>query len=74
MQNLNLAQMPMSEKFLMMEQLWEDLSKQATDNGFTPTWHINILNEREAKVLGGESTFSSLSDAKKRLQSFVNKY
>jgi len=74
MQTLQLDQMPVSEKFLMMERLWENLSQEASNNGFTPKWHIEILNERERRVESGESNFSSLTDVKNRLHAFVNKY
>ncbi len=74
MQTLQLNQMPISEKFLMMERLWEDLSQEASNNGFTPKWHVEVLNERERRVKSGESNFSSLSDVKNRLQTFVDKY
>ncbi len=74
MQSLQLNQMPLSEKFLMMEKLWESLSQEATNNGFTPKWHLDVLDERALKVQRGESSFSSFYDVKKRLQTLVNKY
>ena len=74
MQSLQLNQMPLSEKFLMMEKLWENLSQQAADNGFTPKWHLDVLDERALKAERGESSFSSLYDVKKRLQTLVNRY
>ena len=68
---LELNQMPMSEKFLMMEQLWESMSKDAQNNGFSPLWHFNVLDDRENRVVEGKATFSDLSEARKRLQKFV---
>ena len=69
-----LSKMPLSEKFLMMERLWENLSQDADDKGFTPKWHIDVLDDRALKVENGESNFNSFSDVKKRLQTFVDKY
>ena len=63
--------MPIAEKFLMMEQLWESMSKDAQNNGFSPSWHFDILNGREEKLLSGKSTFSTLDEARTRLQKLV---
>ncbi len=62
---------PIAEKFLMMEQLWESMSKDANNNGFSPLWHFDILNDREQKIITGKSTFSSLDEARERLQKLV---
>lgn len=68
---LELNQMPISEKFLMMELLWENLTKNAEDNGFSPMWHFDVLNEREKKIQRGEAVFNDISDVRKRLQKLV---
>lgn len=39
----NLDQMEIDEKFLIMEQIWENLSADAMEQGFTPKWHMDIL-------------------------------
>ena len=62
---------PLAEKFLMMEQLWESMSKDAKNNGFSPSWHFDILDKREEKIATGKSTFSSLDEARERLQKLV---
>jgi len=74
MQTLDFNTIPLQEKFMLMEQLWESLSYEANANGFTPQWHINELNKRQEKIENGESVFSDFSDAKKRLESFANKH
>ena len=47
------------------------MSKDAKNNGFSPLWHFNVLNDREQKIATGESTFSSLDKARERLQKLV---
>ena len=68
---LELNQMPIGEKFLMMEQLWESMSKDAQNNGFSSSWHFDVLDAREKRVVEGTATFSDLSEARKRLQKLV---
>jgi len=68
---LELNNVTVSEKFLMMEQLWESLSKDAEEKGFSPNWHFDVLDERSKRVENGEATFSDISEARKRLQKLV---
>jgi hypothetical protein len=56
-----------SDKFMMLEDLWENMSKNATQKGFTPSWHIDILNDREKKVKDNTSSFYDLEDIKHEL-------
>ena len=64
---LDLDHVSMSDKFLMMEELWSSISKNNTASELTPQWHLDILKDREALVKSGEATFSSLADVKERL-------
>jgi len=74
MQTIDFNTIPLQEKFILMEQLWESLSHEANNNGFTPQWHIKELHNRQEKIEKGKSTFSDFSDAKKRLERFANKH
>jgi hypothetical protein len=65
---LNYDKIPMHEKFIIMEELWENMSHQADDNGFTPDWHLDVLANREKNIQNSQSTFSDLESAKERLQ------
>lgn len=65
---LNYDEIPMQEKFIIMEELWENMSHQAEDNGFTPDWHLDVLANREKNIQNSQSTFSDLEKAKERLQ------
>jgi hypothetical protein len=40
MQTIDFNTIPLQEKFMLMEQLWESLSHEANANGFTPKWHL----------------------------------
>ena len=65
---LKLDQLNLSDKFIVLEELWEDMSKHASANGFTPQWHLEILKEREDK----NSVFSNIKDVKQRLQKQID--
>jgi len=56
-----------AEKLLLMERLWEDLSRRPSDVPI-PAWHGNILSEREAAVREGRTSFVDWEAAKKRLR------
>ena len=65
---LNYDEMPMQEKFIIMEELWENMSHNAQSNGFTPDWHLDVLADREENIKSSKSSFDDLESAKKRLQ------
>ena len=68
---LNLKDMNINEKFIAMEELWEDMSKNINTVELTPNWHIDILDELEQKEENGTLKFSSLQQSKERLNSLV---
>lgn len=68
---LDYNQMAISEKFTILEELWENMSRNAAQNGFTPEWHVDVLNQREQDIQDAKSSFSDLEDAKSRLQKLV---
>ena len=65
---LNYDEIPMQEKFIIMEELWENMSNQAEDNVFTPDWHLDVLANCEKNIQNSQSTFSDLESTKERLQ------
>ena len=69
--SLNYEQMDISDKFIMLEELWENMSQDAHIKGFTPQWHLDELNRRKENIKYGTSTFSDLEEAKSRLQKSV---
>ena len=69
--SLNYDQMAISEKFIILEELWENMSHDAGQKGFTPQWHLDELNKRAESIENSTSTFSDLEEAKSRLQKLV---
>jgi len=47
------------------------MSHDATANGFTPKWHLDILSSREKQIENFESHFTDLKDVKERLEKLV---
>ena len=56
-----------SEKLLLMERLWEDLSRRPLDV-VPPDWHGDVLAERQAAVRAGRTSFVEWEAAKQRLR------
>ena len=56
-----------SDKLLLMERLWEDLSRHPADIP-PPEWHGDILAERQAAVREGRTSFIEWEAAKERLR------
>lgn len=69
----DIKQLNMTDKFMILEQLWDDMSKNVEDSRFTPEWHLEILNKLEEKEKNNSLQFSDLEDSKKKLQSLVKK-
>lgn len=69
---LNLKKISISDKFLMMEEIWKDLSEHSAANGFSPQWHYDVLAEREKKIADGKMEFSPISEAKERLRKLTH--
>ena len=68
----NLASIPiesltLSEKLLLMERLWEDLSKHPS-NVSPPEWHGDVLTARLNAVKKGKTELVDWNTAKERLQ------
>ena len=64
---LNLNNMTISQKFMAMEELWEDMSKNLNNESLTPEWHKTVLKEREERIVSGGAVFENFDDAKQDL-------
>ena len=62
---LQLDQMSVGDKIRTMEYLWDDLCRRAEVP--LPTWHNEILLEREQDVLVGNAKFTEWDTAKKEI-------
>ncbi len=63
-----LRQLPRSEKLLLMETLWEDLSRPEGEYE-SPAWHAKELAETERRVAEGKEQVIEWEAAKKKLRS-----
>jgi len=61
---LNLGEMTTEEKLRAMEMLWDDLCRSAPDFS-SPSWHQDVLAERERKIRDGKDKFVDWDQAKK---------
>jgi hypothetical protein len=68
--SLDIKNLSLNDKFIILEELWEDMSKNVDENRFTPQWHLDTLTQREKSIKNGSSKFSTLDDVKKRLTMF----
>ena len=59
-------QLPLREKLLVMEAIWEDLSREE-QNLEVPQWHKELLDERERLLTGGKAQFVDWEEAKRQI-------
>ena len=68
--NLPLDQMNVHDKISTMELLWDDICRNAPD--FTsPSWHGDILMEREKKIKQGIDDFIEWDVAKNNIRDLI---
>lgn len=65
--SLSLGTLSINEKLLLMETLWEDLSRQALNIDVTD-WHQDVLLSREKPVADQQSRFIDWDEAKQNLR------
>lgn len=64
--NVELDRMTLAEKVLRLEQVWDDLCRNAGDVT-SPEWHKEVLEQRKRRLEKGEATLSPWAEAKARL-------
>ena len=64
---LPLDKMTTAEKLLEMERLWDDLCRNPQDVP-SPSWHGDVLAERERQIAQGNMKFIDLDEAKERIR------
>ena len=62
---LNIENMNIEEKFLVMEQIWSSLNNENIKE-LTPNWHLDILKDRENK-----SDFIDIEESKNSLKNLL---
>jgi hypothetical protein len=68
---LPLKKMSIEEKIRAMEEIWEDLC-QNPDKLSSPSWHEEILLDREERIKNGDDKFSDWEYAKKSIRDTVS--
>jgi hypothetical protein len=64
---LPLSEMTTSEKMALIETIWEDIGKNSEEPE-SPSWHGEVLEERERRIAAGEETFLTWEEAEKQLR------
>jgi hypothetical protein len=62
----NLEKMSIEEKIRIMEAIWDDLRRKA-ESISSPSWHEEVLKEREAGIKKGGEEFIDWSSAKRNI-------
>ena len=64
---LPLDKMTTEEKLLALEEIWADLCR-TSDNIPSPSWHAQVLEERQQQAEAGSSTFVDWAQAKQNIR------
>jgi len=67
---INLEGMTTEEKLRAMEELWDDLCRNAPDFS-SPSWHGDVLKEREQRIKEGKDKFVDWDEAKRDIRDSV---
>ena len=59
-------QLPLREKLLVMEAIWDDISGEE-QNLEVPQWHKEVLDERERLLAEGKAQVVDWEDAKRQI-------
>ncbi len=68
---LPLEEMTIEDKIRAMETIWDDLCKN-DENIVSPSWHKDILKEREKAIENGKEEFIDWSEAKKQIEDKIS--
>ena len=69
--SFELEKMTIKDKLKAMEILWDDICHNSPDIP-SPSWHENILKEREKNLKEGKDRFIDWDQAKKDILACVN--
>ncbi len=68
METAELVALPLRERLLAMEALWESLCCDPTSVQNVPTWHASVLNDRLVALESGRDNPSPWEAAKVRIR------
>jgi hypothetical protein len=69
--NLKLEEMTTEEKLQTMEILWDDICRIAPDFS-SPSWHEDVLQDREQGILDSKDKFVDWDKAKKDIRDSIS--
>lgn len=64
--NISIGKMTTAEKIRTMEEIWDDLCHHAEME--SPSWHQDVLSNREESLSKGADGFTDWETAKKRIR------
>jgi len=56
-----IKKMPAKEKLILMEEIWDSLRSDEIES---PSWHNDVISERQRKIKRGEAKFISIDELK----------
>jgi hypothetical protein len=68
MQTAELVALPLAERLLAMEVLWDSLCRDSPDSAAIPSWHEEVLGKRLAALESGQEVVSPWIEAKERIR------
>ncbi|MCC7203044.1 MAG: addiction module protein [Nitrospirae bacterium] len=68
---IQLEKMSIEEKIRVMESIWDDLCNKA-EGIVSPSWHKEVLEDREKGIVHGSENFSEWDSAKKIIRKEVS--
>jgi putative addiction module component (TIGR02574 family) len=63
-----LIKLPLADRLLAMEALWESLCREPDAPHATPSWHADVLHQRIAAMDRGDATATPWNEAKVRIR------
>lgn len=66
----DIAELPVAEKLLLMERLWDALRLQA-DSSVVPAWHKDVLAERLRRLDTSNEPTAPWAEAKERIRARI---
>lgn len=65
-----LSELSFNQKLNLMESIWDDLTKDEIKPE-SPSWHKEVLEDREQALASGKTIVSDWEDAKERIRKNV---
>lgn len=68
MRATDLVALPLAERLLAMEILWDSLCREPGAPHATPNWHADVLRQRMTAIASGDSVATPWEEAKIRIR------